>query len=446
MKKYLLTGFVSLLFSLSAILNVSFGKSYAHNDTEGKFGPVQHVCSGVNIHFIKGHEKDLDMIAAAGFKFIRMDLVWEETEHSKGTYDWRAYDELTANLNKRGLRAIYILDYSNSLYEDSVKFKETMSGVEYKDIAPPQHPVSIAAFARWAAAAVLHFRDNKVIWEIWNEPNVSYWRPVADVNQYIALALATCKAVKSAAPNSVIIGPGASQVPLPFLESFIASGILEYLDGISVHPYRDYSLSPENASADYQKVRALITHYAPDAKKDIPVISSEWGYSSARNGLSVETQAEYIVRMQLANLLNGIPLSIWYDWKNDGDSPTDFEHNCGTVTSDLKPKPAYIAVQTMNTQLEGFTFLRRIDLKNENDYALLFKNKSGNYKISAWSTDKSHAVLIGKKIQNVKGSTGVDGKGNVLNLKSDNGELVLDLKELPQYISLPKDVGVDKIP
>jgi polysaccharide biosynthesis protein PslG len=410
---------------------------YPESDVQGKFGPVGKVCSGVNIHFTKGHEKDLDMIATAGFRFIRMDLIWEETENIKGTYDWTSYDELTANLNKRGLRAIYILDYSNSLYEDTVKFKDTLTGLEYKDIASPQHPESIAAFARWAEAAAIHFKDNKVIWEIWNEPNVSYWRPVADVKQYIALALAACKAVKSAVPNSVIIAPGTSQVPLPFLEPFLASDVLEYLDGVSVHPYRDYSLSPENASSDYRKVRDIIARHTPAGKKEIPVISSEWGYSSATNGLSVETQAEYIVRMQLSNLLNAIPLSIWYDWKNDGISPTDFEHNCGTVTYDLIPKPAYTAIQTMNKQLDSFSFVRRIDLKNDNDYALLFKNENGNYRITAWSTDQSHSVLIDNSLQNVKGATAIDGEGNVVNLKTDNGKLVLDLKKMPQYVSLP---------
>jgi hypothetical protein len=353
------------------------------SDIQGKFGPVGKICPGINIHFTKGHEKDLDMIAAAGFKFIRMDLIWEETENTKGIFNWTDYDELTANLTKRGLRAIYILDYSNSLYEDSAKFKDTLTGLDYKDIASPQHPASVAAFARWAAAAASHFKENNIIWEIWNEPNVSYWRPVPDVNQYIALALAACKAVKSVAPNSVIIAPGVSQVPLPFLETFMASGILEFLDGVSVHPYRDYSLSPENASSDYRKVRDIIARNTPEGKKEIPIISSEWGYSSATNGLTDETQAEYIVRMQLSNLLNGIPISIWYDWKNDGNSPTDFEHNCGTVTSDLKPKSAYTAIQTMNKLLDGFTFLHRIDLKNDNDYALLFKNETGNYRISA---------------------------------------------------------------
>jgi len=36
-----------------------------------------------------------------------------------------------------------------------------------------------------------------------------------------------------------------------------------------------------------------------------------------------------------------------------------------------------------------------------------------------------------------------DGKGNDLKLKTNNGSLVIDLKELPQYITLPEGTRVD---
>jgi hypothetical protein len=414
------------------------------SDTMNKFSSANKVCAGVNIHFTTGHEKDLDLIAAAGFKFIRMDFVWQNIERTRGNYNWAEYDELTANLNKRGLSAIYILDYSNSLYENTVESKDPLTGEEQKGIASPQHPESIAAFASWAAASAKHFLGSNIIWEIWNEPNISFWKPKSDVDQYIALTIATCKAVKSVVPNSIIIGPGTSQIPFPFLESFLASGILEYLDAVSVHPYRDYSRSPETAGIDYQRLHELIDHYAPDEKNKIPIISSEWGYSSATRGLSTETQAAYIVRMQLVNLLYNIPVSIWYDWKNDGDDPANFEHNCGTVSSDLRPKQAYTAIQTMNAQLKDFTLICRIELNSENDYVLLFKNDAGTYKMIAWTMDDSHSVIIDKIVPKVVNSTVTDWKGDNLQLKYDEDKLVLDLNDLPQYINLPSGFCINK--
>jgi hypothetical protein len=190
-------------------------------------------------------------------------------------------------------------------------------------------------------------------------------------------------------------------------------------------------------------LRELIARYAPSGKKNMPIISSEWGYASATKGLSIETQAEFAVRMQLANLLYDIPVSIWYDWKNDGDDPADFEQNCGTVTSDLKLKPAYIALQTMNIQLEGFTFSRRIDLKSDNDYVLIFRNNKGNYKIIAWTMGPEHSVIIDNNIPKATDATATDSNGNVLKLKTEQGKLVLDLNALPQYINLTHGIRLN---
>jgi len=353
---------------------------------------------GVNIHFYRGHERDLDMIAAAGFKFVRMDFAWADIERSKGSYDWSAYEELTTNLERRGLRALYILDYSNPLYEEMVTSRNPITGQEHRDTASPQHPESVAAFARWAGAAAGHFRGRRIVWEIWNEPNISFWKPKPDVRQYNALALATCKAVREADPRATIVGPATSGVPLQFLDQFFASGVLAHLDAVSVHPYRNYRQPPETAAEDYQKLRALIERYAPTpAKKRLPILSGEWGYASHTKGVSIETQAAYLVRQQMANLLSGVPISIWYDWKNDGPDPNEREHNFGTVTQDLQPKPAYVAAQTMTRQLTGFRLERRIEADSENDWVLLWRNNRGQRKLAAWTLGEPHWVGLPAK-------------------------------------------------
>jgi hypothetical protein len=410
---------------------------YGQTEKQGKFGPGNKIYSGVNIHFTKGHETDLDMIAGAGFKIIRMDFGWQNTEREKGVYNWADYDELTANLSKRGIRALYILDYSNALYEEQTESKDPISGKITKSVAAPNDPESVEAFAKWAAAAAIHFRGKDIIWEIWNEPNINFWRPAPDVMQYNKLAAATCKAIRKVVPEAIIIGPATSELPVPFIEAFLASGIIEYIDAVSVHPYRRYSLSPETAVEDYKKIRELITRYTPEGKPGIPIISGEWGYSSSAKGIAVETQAAYIVRMQLSNLLYGIPFSIWYDWKNDGPDPDEHEHNFGTVTYDLKPKPAYTAIKTMNEQFSDYTFMKRADVKRGNDYVLIFRDEKGNTKIAAWTSEVPHSVILEDADIKVTVPSGIDWAGNVFKVKTESGKLVIDLSPLPQYIAVP---------
>jgi polysaccharide biosynthesis protein PslG len=302
---------------------------------------------GVNIHFVTGHEQDLDLIAAAGFKFIRMDFAWEAIEKQKGKYDWSEYDQLVANLDERGIRALFILDYSHHLHEEAVTSPHPITGATHRTTASPQHPESIAAFARWSAGSAKHFHGRHIIWEIWNEPNGHFWAPKPDAQQYSALAIAAAKAIRDTEPQATIVGPASSGFPWEYLETFLKSGVLEYLDGVSVHPYRNPKQSPETASADYKKLRDLIARYAPAGKTNMPILSGEWGYSTHAKGVSLETQADFAARQQLSNLLNGVPLSIWYDWKNDGEDPAENEHNFGTVMPDLKRKPAYLAIQKL---------------------------------------------------------------------------------------------------
>ncbi len=187
--------------------------------------PVLPAGVGVNIHFVTGHEKDLDMIAGAGFKFVRMDFSWTGIEKKKGAYDWTGYEELLRNLDQRGLRAIFILDYSHPLYEETVTSPHPITGEPYQSTASPQRPESVAAFARWAAAAAKHFSGHQVIWEIWNEPNGNFWSPKPDAQQYATLALAACRAIHQADPKGTIVAPASSGFPWDFLETFLRSGV-----------------------------------------------------------------------------------------------------------------------------------------------------------------------------------------------------------------------------
>jgi len=391
---------------------------------------------GVNIHFVRGHAKDLDLIAAAGFRFIRMDFGWSAIETEKGKYNWSEYEELLANLDRRGLRPIFILDYSNPLYEQEVTSTNPLTHQTHRTTASPQHPDSVAAFSRWAAAAAKQFRGRHVLWEIWNEPNIDFWSPKPDVQQYSALALAAAKAVRAADAEATIIGPASSGFPWEFLDTLFKSGILEYLDAVSVHPYREPKRSPETATTDYQKLRTMIERHGLGNKQStIPIVSGEWGYSSWERGVSIERQAEFAVRQQLVNLLNNVPLSIWYDWKNDGDDPKENEHNFGTVLPDLTPKPAYEAIHVFTQELAGYRIERRLQVEKDSDYLLLLVGTDGKRKLAAWTSGESHTLSF-KLTGDTPQVSGTTDKGERFTPKLDADAFEIELSGAPRYLSL----------
>jgi hypothetical protein len=276
-----------------------------------------------------------------------------------------------------------------------------------------------------------------IIWEIWNEPNIQFWTPKPDAHQYATLALAASKAIRSADRQATIVGPASSGFPWDFLQTFLQSGVLEFLDGVSVHPYRDYHHPPETAADDYKKLRVLVDQYAPESRKGkIPILSGEWGYATHTKGLALETQAAFAARQQLANLLFGVPLSIWYDWKNDGPDPNEREHNFGTVQGNLEPKPSYIALKTLARELSGYRIERRLPLENDKDFVLLCSDSNGKQAFAAWTLGDSHAVSVKVGLIQAQDLSAVTFDGHRFVPKREGDALLLDLTAAPQYVKL----------
>ena len=339
---------------------------------------------GVNIHFTDPTAGEMEMLAAAGFRWVRMDFIWQNTERKRAIYDFSAYDRLVGHLTKHGIKALFILDYGNPLYE--------------KD-SSVQTEVGRRAYARWAAAAVKHYQNRGFLWEFWNEPNIGFWKPKPDVDAYAAMARTAATAIRESAPGEALIGPATSGIDIPFIEACFKNGVLTEWDAVSVHPYRQNN--PESVLSEYGKLRQSIRRAAP-ASREIPIISGEWGYSAAWQNLDENQQGRLLARQFLTNLSQGIPLSIWYDWRDDGADPKEPEHHFGTVglpqqgagNAVLRIKPAYQAARALTGTLAGHHFIRRLAIGAADDWVLLFGNER-NLVVACWtSANEARTILL----------------------------------------------------
>src|SRR5260370_33406826 len=124
----------------------------------------------------------MKVLSVAVCGWVRNDLNWDETEPEHGKYDFADYDRLMSELDQFKIRAFFILDYGNSLYDAG---------------APPRTDAARQAYVRWAVAAAKHFHDRGITWEIYNEPNNSmFWPQQTKAAEYIALALAVSHALR----------------------------------------------------------------------------------------------------------------------------------------------------------------------------------------------------------------------------------------------------------
>ena len=276
---------------------------------------------GVTTEFYGDAHKQAEMMAAAGVRWVRLDLAWSAAEPEVGRYDFQTWDRFVDSFEPHGIRVLFILDYGNKLYEDGL---------------PPSTESGRAAFAAFAGAAARHFRG-RVAWEIWNEPNLpQFWAGTPDPAAYVALARAAAAEIRREDRRAWILGPalGGNTFDYAYLNATFDLGLLDIVDAVSVHPYG--AAYPEAAAAFYDEVRRRIALHAPDG--DIPVVVSEWGY--AVEGLGTDGQAEYLLRALDTNRRSDIPLTIWYNWQE----PATPWHSFGLLDVRGRPKPAYDAI------------------------------------------------------------------------------------------------------
>ncbi len=292
---------------------------------------------GVCIHANAIYPGDLFRIRRAGFTWIRTDLLWNSIERIRGSYSFESFDKLAGALQAQGLRALVILDYGNQHY---AKFGDSPPYLSHADLDEFRQ-----GYAAFSAAAVGHYLGRGFIWEQWNEPNNKHsWSPAPNSDAYVAAMKEACIAIRAKYPNEIIIGPASAGVDLNFVEACLRAGMLEYWSGVSVHPYRRNE--PATAAKDLVKLSALIARYAPRGRT-VPIICGEWGYSTSWTGLDDVKQAECVSRMVQFGRQENIPLTIWYDWRDDGDDPANQEDRFGLVRRApgglFEPKPAYFS-------------------------------------------------------------------------------------------------------
>ncbi|MGE4351169.1 MAG: cellulase family glycosylhydrolase [Bdellovibrionales bacterium] len=403
---------------------------------------------GVNIHTSAAkYPTSFDMMKEAGVKIVRTNLYWGRVEKTKGEYVWSHYDDVVQKIAGAGARPLFVLSFSNKLYADMYSYKQKKGKGVGSTALPPITQEGLAGFSAFAEAAVRHYKDSQVIWEIWNEPDyVQFWRPIPNGADYARLASAACLAIKKADPEAIVVGPASAGTPsednriewwLPFLKS----PAMDCLDAISVHPYvRNTNKGPEINSKKYARLRQLIAERTP---RKIPIISTEFGFSTTDWNVFPERQAALFVRNYMVNLMENVPVSIWYDWRDDGRDPKNREHNFGIVTKDEWPKPVFYAAKTLSTELSGYKFNKRERLpkgeKNGFDdevFVLSFTHPEKPRALVVWTTESRLREIS----LPVEGSSVivVDMFGETTPYSVEKGTISLKVNEKPQYVLLQK--------
>lgn len=362
------------------------------------------VASGLSVQFtdnflnLPDWRERLRLASTLGTTIVRIDLNWPWIEKQPGRYDWALYDAFAAELEKLRLRPLFILNRPNPLY--GATYDAVVDGKRDRGPAPPSTPLQIAAFARWAAAAAERYQHLNPIWELWNEPDQEgFWPPTPNPQSYVALAREACLAIKQRVSKAFVTGPGAAQMPTvwrprkPLIQAMLNDKeLLTCLDAISLHTHR-FKQTPETVSRDYAVLRDNYLAAWPAAIPKKPIIDTEWGDSVYRSGISEDTQALWLPRMFLTNLMEQVRLTNWYCLMDVGTDDSEMEHRFGLVRSDGTLRPAFQAYKTLAREIGGMSLretIARFDVATARGVTILrFCDEAGGQcKIATWSTER----------------------------------------------------------
>ncbi|HKA94264.1 MAG TPA: cellulase family glycosylhydrolase [Acidimicrobiia bacterium] len=292
-------------------------------------------------------EAELAGIAATGARYLRVDVDWSAIEQARGVHDWSAVDEIVDTARACGLDVIGLLAYTPGWAR----------GPGTTEHSPPTDPANFASFAR--AAAERYAPRGVKAWEIWNEPNLTfYWMPSPDPAAYAALLGPAYDAIKAVDPSSTVITGGLAPAenqprdqamkPLPFLEGVYAAGGGGKFDAVGYHPYTYPALPTGDSGSGPFVITTPKLHgvMAKHGDKQKQVWGTEMGAPTTLTTLPT-FQAQYLTRAYSRwDRWSFTGPLIWYSYLDAGTNPTAVEDNLGLVRADFVTKePSFAAFE-----------------------------------------------------------------------------------------------------
>jgi hypothetical protein len=288
-------------------------------------------------------------MAAAGVKWVRIDMGWASLQGARDTYSQWYVDMVDRTVDAARARGIRVLG--------TLWMTPSWANGGAGAIAPPTNAADYATALGWAAK---HWQGRVDAWEVWNEPNLSsFWG--GTTAQYVQLLKAAYPAVKANDPGALVVLGGPSENDTSWLASAYAAGMRGSFDVLSTHPYMGMADAPPEQPDDgsiwtISHVAAVHNMMVANGDGSKPIWFTEFGWSSHDNwagvenwnrGVTAQQQGDYFVRAvkYIAANYPYVTNVFWYEERNNASGNVQLD-NYGLLNRDLTPKPAYTAIKT----------------------------------------------------------------------------------------------------
>jgi len=281
-------------------------------------------------------------------------------------------------------------------------------------------------FADWVAFVYRQVADVVPVVEVWNEPVIP-WGWSGTPEDIVTLHRVVYETVKRINPQVTVLGPCDST---EHLDTFGRLGGFQWVDAVSIHPYRQDSPEASDFTGELRRVREIAAKYGP--AKEIWI--TEMGWTTAPGYFTELEQANWEARAYLLAMSQGVRnlnVHIFADWNN----PSPSEKYYGIVRTDRTPKPAAVAYATVTRNLEGAKYVGAIDGLGRASYGFVFERNEQPLLV-LWNATVDG---VPARVRVGTGKVSVERlDGNVQQVSTTNGVLDTNLGPSPVFVQ-----GVD---
>ena len=376
---------------------------------------------GVMTHFAQGWNQDvIPLLARAGVAQVRDEQYWNHVEKTPGQFVYPpSFESYMARLGKAGVASLTPLTFENDLY-DGGQTPYTQTGFD--------------GYARYGQDVLTHYGRQIGAVEVWNEYNGSFCKGPATKDRagtYGQMLKTAYPVLKRARPDVTVVGIDSVGIPAPYLEKLFGAGALNFMDAVSVHPYR-YLSTPEGYEQEIAGLDALIRKYNGGRPKPIWITEVGWYLkkSQAPGDLSIgePEQAKFAVRGYTLLLAGGAQKVFWYLFRDYGPFATmGLVRDKPDPLGRYAPKPSYVAYAVMTRQLAGARAVRR-EPSAPGTYSILFRDAQGPTRVM-WALAPTTLTVRASGTRTETGMMGVSQS-----LAPVRGRLRLALTDAPIYL------------
>lgn len=413
-------------------------KSVFTTDTSrARESKVANKRAGTNVHFDgmdnyrSGVDEQLSLAKRSGYVSVRDSIRWPDNEKAKGQYKLKSTTAAALEGAKK-----WEIDYM------PVHFSHN------ENVYPDSHPISTdeawQAYKKYCSWLTKELGTAGYAVESANEWNLTY--PNGTGEQYTYMIKALYEGTKEANPNMKVIGIDTGLIDLALVRKWFEAGALEYMDGISYHPY-DWMKSFENGNqmTPVAQVRKLMAEFG-HPEKEIWCTETGWHQQMDNCFVTDMDKANNLSRALLQNdALKYYDRIYFYEFMNSGMEPSYGESTYGTINSvyDDTPYsalPAYVAAACANWIVgSGDNFVDAADGKEADLTARIYAYRwnrdnsdgKGSQAIGVWTSNDREPYALNLGIDEV---TVVDMFGNERTMKAINGVFNFMLTDSPVYL------------